>query len=90
MSKSPEDLRTEQRELRKELLEDTKFDSDNSYQNHSNFYRISSLSEALINLTNDPHWVDVHIAWIKFGFKITDDEAGNLEILSKKAICIIL
>lgn len=85
-----EDLRPEQRDLRKELLEDTKFDSNNSYPNHNNFYRISSLSEALINLINDPHWVDVHIVWIYFGFNINEDEAGNLDILSKKAIDSII
>ncbi len=85
-----EDLRPEQRDLRKALLEDTKFDSKNSYHNHNNFYRISSLSEALINLINDPHLVDVHIVWIYFGFNINEDEAGNLDILSKKAIDSII
>jgi hypothetical protein len=56
-----------------------------NYQNHKNFYLISSLSEALINLKTNPTWVDIHIAWIKTGFKIEEDESGDLKKLSIKA-----
>ncbi len=79
------DIRPEQRKLREILIKDTILNSG-PLQNHKNFYLISSLSEALINLMSDPNWVDISIVWIKTGFKIEDYEKGNFDLLVKKSI----
>ena len=81
-----EDLNLKQRELREVLLEDTKFDSSINYQNHKNFYLLSSISEAIINLSTNPSWVDIHIVWVKTGFKIEESEKGKFDLLTQKAI----
>ena len=78
------DIDINQRRLRDELINDTKFTSSDKYQNHKNFYLLNSLSEAIINLTTNPNWVDIHIVWVKTGFNL--DEQGSIDILSKKAL----
>ena len=81
------DLSEKQRKLREELVIDTMFSSDpNAVLNHKNFYLLNSLSEALINLSTNPSWVDIHIIYIKTGFKIEESEAGSFDKISKKAI----
>lgn len=81
-----EDLNSKQRELREVLLEDTKFDSSGNYQNHKYFYLLNSISEAIINLSTDPSWLDIQIVCIKTGFKIEESEKGKFDLLRKKAI----
>jgi hypothetical protein len=80
------DLNSKQRDLRKILIEDTQFDSSGNYQNHKNFYLLSSISEAIINLSTDPSWLDIQIVCIKTGFKTEEDEKGKFYLLRKKAI----
>jgi hypothetical protein len=81
------DLSEKQRKLREELVIDTMFSSNpNAVLNHKNFYLLNSLSEALINLSTNPSWVDIHIIYIKTGFKIEESEAGSFDKISKKAI----
>ena len=80
------DLSQKQRMLREELIIDTMFSSNNNdILNHKNFYLLNSLSEALINLSTNPSWVDIHIIYIKTGFKIDESEAGFFDKISKKA-----
>jgi hypothetical protein len=82
-----EDLSQKQRELRKELIEDTLIYSDASqYQNHKNFYLLNSLSEAIINLSTNPSWVDIHIVNIRCKFEILESERGSFQILTKKSL----
>ena len=81
------DLSEKQRKLREELVTDTMFSfNPNDVLNHKNFYLLNSLSEALINLSTNPSWVDIHIIYIKTGFKIEESEAGSFDKISKKAI----
>jgi hypothetical protein len=81
------DLNKNQRKLRDELISDTIFSSNpNDVLNHKNFYLLNSLSETLINLSTNPSWVDIHIIYIKTGFKIEESEAGFFDKISKKAI----
>ena len=79
-------LDPKKRPLRQELLEDIQFDSSGDYQNHKNFYLLSSISEAIINLSTNPSWVDIHIVWVKTGFKIEESEKGKFDLLTKKAL----
>jgi hypothetical protein len=80
------DLSEKQRKLREELITDTMFSSNNNdILNHKNFYLLNSLSESLINLSTNPSWVDIHIIYIKTGFKIEESEAGFFDKISKKA-----
>jgi hypothetical protein len=78
------DINKNQRRIRKELINDIGYDLSMKYINHRNFYLLNSLSEAIINLKTNPNWVDIHIVWIKTGFKL--DEQGNFDILSKRAL----
>jgi hypothetical protein len=81
------DLSEKQRKLREELVIDTMFSSNpNDVLNHKNFYLLNSLSEALINLSTNPRWIDIHVIYIKTGFKIEESEAGSFDKISKKAI----
>lgn len=80
------DLDAKQRPLRQELIEDIQFDSSGDYQNHKNFYLLSSISEAIINLSTNPSWVDIHIVWVKTDFKIEESEKGKFDLLTKKAL----
>jgi len=80
------DLDAKQTPLRQELIEDIQFDSSGDYQNHKNFYLLSSISEAIINLSTNPSWVDIHIVWVKTGFKIEESEKGKFDLLTKKAL----
>lgn len=79
------DIRPKQRILREDLIKETSLMSSPP-DTHKNFYLISSLSEALINLMTNPNWVDIHIVWIKTGFDIQEDQRGKFDILVKKAI----
>lgn len=84
------DLDPKQRDLRKVLLEDTKYDSGTQYLNHPNFHLLTSLSETMINLSTNPNFVDLHIASIKTNFKAKDSERGRLEALRDSAIKSII
>jgi hypothetical protein len=80
------DLSENQRKLREELITDTMFSSNQQdMMNHKNFYLLNSLSEALINLSTNPNWVDIHIIYIRTGFEIEESEAGLFDKISKKA-----
>ncbi len=74
-----DDLSKNQRKLRIELIEDTKYNSGIEYQNHKNFYLLNSLSEALINLNTNPTWMDIHIVSIATKFNIEESKRGNFK-----------
>ena len=74
-----DDLDKNQRKLRIELIEDTKFNSGIEYQNHKNFYLLNSLSEAFINLHTNPTWIDIHLVFIKTKFNIEESKKGNFK-----------
>lgn len=84
------DLNREERLLREKIKEDQKFLSG-CPDKHEDYSKLNSLSEALIGLTVNPTWLDIHFVQDKLGrFELQLDEFGNLDKLKQKAISAII
>jgi len=85
------ELNKDEREIRKEL-----------YQRHAgqsihhdllvdpDFKKLTSMSEALISLLNDPKWMDIYAVRNKLKFSVEKEENGKFNTLKEKAIKAIL
>lgn len=79
-----------ERKIRESLIEKYQFESSHSFINDSNFKSLKSLSECLINLITNPHWIDIIITIDKLNLSIDKTEIGNFNILKDKCIEAII
>ena len=72
-----DDLRPEQRKIRKDIMNITSFSSNLSdTTNHKDFKLLDSLSETLIHLLSDPNWIDILMTDSKIKIERGETEDG--------------
>jgi len=86
VSKFYEDLNPLERDIRKYLTEKYMFDSSDNFVRDKDFESLTSVSEALISLVNNPLWIDIFFISNKFNLITTKDESGDFIKLKQKCI----
>lgn len=79
-----EDLNPEDREFRKEYEIDF-IKSISSSISKDDVKKLSSLSETLISLHNNPKWIDIEFVIIKLGLDFEKEDSGQLFKLARLA-----
>jgi len=80
------DLRPEERKMRKDLYERYKFNSGYEFIKDGNFINLKSFSECLLSLVNNPTWYDIIFTINNLKLNISEDESGRFNILKDKCI----
>ncbi len=83
------DLNREERLLREKIKEDQKFLSG-CPDKHEDYSKLNSLSEALIGLTVNPTWLDIHFTKTKLNLQFPWEDGGLLETQKDKCIKAII
>jgi hypothetical protein len=84
-SKFYEDIDPEERQIRKEIIEDNAFLGGCPDQ-HRNYYHLDSLAETLISLKTNPNWLDIHFTKQKLGLQFSNEISGVFEDQVKSCI----
>ncbi len=90
-SKFVNDLKPEERPIRKKIKDDLRFSSSGCPNNHPLYPKLESIAESLIKLKTDPDWTDIHFVQSSLGrFEVEFEDQGKWDILREKAIKSII